>query len=317
MSNLSYEEANQKLRDGEFENSKSLYSSLLDTNPEEPSYQAGYYIASYWDNRLDKIFSSKEGTERGLLLNELFEQFEKDYVNRKYPKMQPFFCVRECILGESSSQLRLGYHKEGGTLDKKIVWILCKNLLIIKDYKNAIEMIDYCRKKFEMPSEFYYYKAEALYHVNEEKKSRMLFRSTFLHFPDLVPLELILSEPVCSAIGELSTRISSEKDLKEYLPVYCLERDLLPEVPDYTREDVFHFFDEMNRLYEILQTDNKDLYFKIKCRMIQYGLTILDTFQGQINSDLSRKVRELLSQIDPGTLEKRDSNRRQKNKESD
>jgi hypothetical protein len=51
--------------------------------------------------------------------------------------------------------------------------------------------------------------------------------------------------------------------------------------------------------------------------MIQYGLTILDTFQGQINSDLSRKVRELLSQIDPGTLEKRDSNRRQKNKESD
>ncbi|MCB1180114.1 MAG: hypothetical protein KDK36_21225 [Leptospiraceae bacterium] len=314
MLTLPFEEANQKLLEGEFENSKSLFASLLDNDPENIHYIAGYFISSYWDNRLDRIFSVKEGKDRGILLDELFEKFENDFSEKKYPKTESFYSVRNCILGESCSQLRLGYQKEGAALDQKIIWTLCRNLVIIRDYKNAIDMIDYCKRKYDMPSEFYYYKAESLFHVGEEKKSRTLFRSTLLHFPESLPIEQIKSEPIASAILELKTKIEKESDLKEYLPVFCMEKDLLPEVPEYTREDVNHFLYEMNRLRESLETDNKDMYFKVKSRILQYGFTIMDTFQGQINSELTRKVRDIISEIDPGCLERRDSNRRMKSR---
>ena len=51
------DEANYKIKEGEFEKAKIIFSELLDINPENPDYISGFYIASYWDNRLEKILS--------------------------------------------------------------------------------------------------------------------------------------------------------------------------------------------------------------------------------------------------------------------
>ncbi len=312
---IQLEEANAKLRSGEFETSKQIFSSLLDEDPENLEFIVGFYISSYWDNRIEKIFAFKEGKERGHALNNLFNQFELDFQSRGYPKNSSFQAVLQSVLTESCVQIRKGFHEQGrSVLDKETVWLLCRNLVRIKDYPNAIEMIDFCKRYQEMPPEFYYYKAECLFHIGETQKSRILFRSCMLNYPEHLPIYEIRSEPLHTAIYELKERFEDLDQLKEYLPIYCIERGYLLEIPNYTREDVNHLFYEMNRIEESFQKANEELKFKLKCRLLHLGLTIIDTFHAQINSELMKKTREKLMQLDAGVLERRDTMKRNKEK---
>lgn len=49
------EEANQHLSDGDFDKAKKVFDLLLGEDPEHPETIAGYFISSYWDNRLDLV----------------------------------------------------------------------------------------------------------------------------------------------------------------------------------------------------------------------------------------------------------------------
>ncbi|ABZ98249.1 hypothetical protein [Leptospira biflexa] len=66
------EEALTYLGSGEFQTAKSIYSVLLDRDPEDISTISGFYISSFWDHRLDLILKTREGKERGKLLLQLF-----------------------------------------------------------------------------------------------------------------------------------------------------------------------------------------------------------------------------------------------------
>lgn len=308
---IQVEEANAKLKSGEFEQAKQIFSSLLDDDPESIEIIAGYFIASYWDNRLEKIFYYKEGKERGLLLDKLFREFEIDYSNRGYPKNSSYQAVKYSVLHESCLQIRLGFHLHGKQiLDKETVFTLARNLFKIQDYYHAIDMIDYSSKYQETPPVYYFYKAECLFHLGEHTKSRILFRSCLLHYPDVLPIEEIRSEPLHTAIWELKERFENLEDLKEYLPIYCIEKNYFTEIAEYTKEDINHFVYEMNQIEESVHKRNFEFTFKLKCRFLNLGFTILDTFHAQINSELNKKIREKLMNVDAGALERRDIARR-------
>lgn len=308
------DDANLKIKEGEFEKAKKIFSELLDINPENPEYISGFYISSYWDNRLEKILSSPEGKERGLLLNSLFSDFEKEYKNRRYIPNSSYDAIIYCIVGESCSQLRTGFHKEGPYgFGKDNYLLLAKNLVRTEDYKNAFEMMEFSKRFFELPPEYYYFKAECFFHLGEEKKSRILFRSTLLQYPDLFPFELVKSEPMSSSWLEISVKHNSEDNAKEVLPVFCLEKNLLPELADYSRDEINSMYHEIQRLLTSNLKEEGDLKLKIQCRILQYGITILDSFHGQLNIDLSRKVREIIQSIDTGLLERREMVRRSTN----
>lgn len=306
------DDANFKIKEGEFEKAKIIFYELLDINPENPDYISGFYIASYWDNRLDQILKAPEGKERGLILNELFSIFETEYKARKYPYNASFDSIVSCILGESCSQLRVGFQRIGAiNFGRETYLLLTENLVRTEDYKSAFELIDYSKKFFELPPVYYFYKAECFYHLGEEKKSRILFRSTLLQYPELYPYDYIRSEPLYSAWTEVNIRYDSEKNSREVLPVYCLEKNLLPELADYSRNEINFMFQEVQRLQSSFVKDDKDLKFKIHCRILQYCITILDSFHGQVNSELSRKAKEVIHTVDPGLLERRELAKRQ------
>ena len=301
------DEANYKIKDGEFEKAKKIFSELLDINPENPDFISGFFTASYWDNRLDTILNTPEGKERGLTLNSLFLSFQTEYKSRRYPFNSSLDAIISCILGESCSQLRIGFQKEGiHAFGRENYLLLTKNLVRTENYKDAFELLEYSKRFFELPPEYYYFKAECFYHLGEEKKSIMLFRSTLLQYPELYPFEYIKSEPMYSAWIEVSINYPNENNAREILPVYCLEKNLLPELAEYSRDEINFMFQEIQRLSSSNLKDEKDLKLKIHCRIIQYGITILDSFHGQLNIDLSRKVREVLNIIDSGLLERRE-----------
>ena len=306
------DEANLHLKEGEFEKAKVIFSELLDINPSNPDYISGFYISGFWDNRLDKILLSSEGKERGLLLNLLFENFETEYKNRKYPFNSSYDSIVYCIIGESCSQLRIGFQIEGAhNFGKENFLLLIKNLVRSGDYKNSFELIDYSKKFFELPPEYYFYKAECYYHLKEEKKSRILFRSTLLQYPELFPFETVKSEPMSTAWLEVSLNQPSENNAKEVLPIFCLERNILPEMAEYSKTEINIMYQEVQRLISSTLKDDQDLKLKVHCRILQYCITILDSFHGQLSSDLTRKVREIIQSLDSGLLERRELIKRQ------
>jgi tetratricopeptide (TPR) repeat protein len=311
------DEANYKIKEGEFEKAKTIFSELLDINPENPDYISGFYIASYWDNRLERILSSPEGKDRGLVLNSLFVEFETEFKNRRYITNSSYDAIIYCIVGESCSQLRTGFQKEGAYgFGKDNYLLLAKNLVRTEDYKNAFELMEFSKRFFELPAEYYFYKAECFYHLGDEKKSRILFRSTLLQYPDLFPFESIKSEPMSSSWLEISVKHNSLDIAREVLPVFCLEKNLLPEIADYSRDEINNMYHEVQRLI-ISEIKDDDLKLKVHCRIIQYCITILDSFHGQLNIDLSRKVREIIQSLDSGLLERREMIRRSTIKSSD
>lgn len=302
------EEANKKLKTGEFEKAKKIFSELLDISPENPELIAGFYIASYWDNRLDKILKIPEGIERGLFLNESFKKFEKDLLDRKYPRTMSFESILICVLQESCSQLRQGYQRDGKQImTKEIMIILTANLIRIRDYKNCSEMIDYIRKYQDIPREFYFYKAECLYHTGEHRKSRMLYRSSFLYYQELLPLDLVESEPLYTAINDLKKNFNDD-DLKECLPVYCIEKGLLPEMEELTGEEIRHFVSEVFRLDQSRNTVKQDILFKIENRILHYGLNLIYALKREYNSDLYRKIRQKIESVDRDIIERTEAN---------
>ena len=112
---------------------------------------------------------------------------------------------------------------------------------------------------------------------------------------------------------EVSINQPSENNAKEVLPIFCLEKNLLPDIAEYSRTEINIMYQEVQRLLSSTIKEDSDLKLKVHCRILQYCITILDSFQGQLSSDLSRKVREIIQSLDSGLLERRELIRRQSN----
>ena len=310
---VKFEEGNFKLKEGEFENAKHIFFELLDIDPNNQEFIAGYYISSYWDNRIETILATREGKDRGNLLVEMFNQFVTEITKRNFPKNETYESLTFCILSEASTQFRIAYQKEGmHGLDKNVLSNLAMCLIRIGDYKNARDILDYSKKFQDVSMQNLYYEAECLYHLGDHSRSRLYYRTAMLNNPDLLDLEIVKSEPLATAIMQLGEQFESQEEIREILPVYCLEKHFITEIRDYNREDVNQLFLEMMRLESNLNTEKPELKFKLNCRILHIGLTILDTFPGQINSELTKKVKNKINLIDPEILDRRADNKREK-----
>lgn len=300
------EEAGDYLKDGEFEKAKNIFSELLDKDPENLELISGFFIASYWDNRIELIFNSKEGKERASRLVQLFDEFEKETLNRNYPKNVLFSLVTECVLGEASSQFRKAYQREGMIgLDPSHLIQLARCLMKTGDYANAREILEYSKSFHKSSLETRYFEAECLYHLGDAKQSRILYRDSLLADPLAIRLEMVNSEPLNTAIQSISTELF-ELDLKEYLPVFCLEKNLLPELKNYSDSEIQHFIREISRLEENLNSKSEKFTFKVKCRLTQLLATIVDISLKK-NLDFRDEAKSKLENINPGFLERRNN----------
>ena len=303
---LSTQEGNFKLREGEFENAKQIFSELLDSDPNNSTLIAGFFISSYWDNRIDKILSKKEGKERGNLLITLFNQFIEEVKKRKLPHNDSYLSATYCILTEASTQFKLSYQREGiNGLDKEVLSNLIMCLTGIGDYKNAYETLEYTRKYYDLSLKNIYYLAECLFHLGEIEKSKYYYRVALLSDVDSLNLDMIHSEPILSSLKALEQKFLDLETIKQYLPVYLLENNLLDDSMDSTKEEVQNTLNEIQRLEVNLNSDKEDVKFKIECRILSLCLSILDSFTVRSNPELLKKIKNKISSIDPELLDRR------------
>lgn len=295
------ETANSFIQEGNFGKARKIYSDLLDNEPENSTFIAGFFISSFWDNRFDLILRIKEGKERGRKLVALYEEFDKEIKERKYPITPPYEAATSCILGEASFHFRLAFQKEGNIgLDPAVLIELAICLMRTGDYKNADDILAYAYT-FNKTPQIVFYRAECFYFIKSEESSKIAFMEGFLMDPSALKLEIIRSEPLYSAIETIRKTVESEGDIKEYLPVYLLEKKLLPVIARNI-EEVKILIKEVYRLYENLKKA-PSYQFKLNCRILQFSLHILENIA--LTDDLREKIEAIINEIDPEFLGKR------------
>ncbi|PJZ39775.1 hypothetical protein CH370_19395 [Leptospira kmetyi] len=300
------EEANQYISDGDFDKAKKAFDSLLAEDPENPETIAGFFISSYWDNRLDRIHNAKEGRERSHLLVQYFSEFQNAFELRKFTGNSSFRAISESVLSEAVDQLKISVQREGLHFqDPSALLSLIRELIRFRDYRNALEILNYSSSVERNSPEFLYLRAESLFQTGEERRALILFREAFLKDPSAAPLGVLKSEPIVVWIEKLKGSYQEESDLKEVLPVVLAERGIFEETRNYSEKEILGYYQNLIRLKDTLNS-RKDLYdFKIRCRILQHACLILDVYRGMQYSEIYQESKRILDSVDPGFFQRR------------
>lgn len=268
------EEALTYLGNGEFETAKSIYSVLLDRDPLDLSSISGYYIASYWDHRIDLILKTREGKERGRLLLQLFSDFESEVRKRGFQNTDSFFVTQDCILKEARDHLKLAYQWEGANaLDKDLLQDLARSLIKIQDYTMALEVLLYGGNK-QSPV-LLYYLAETQSMTGNEKEGIESYRTAFLNDPQLFPHTIVRWPPLVALIQKATTLSQKEEEMKELVPVLAWREGLFRTNVKKDETTIQIWYSELKRL-----TDSKERSggnFRLEARIEQLALAILNS----------------------------------------
>ncbi|AAN48389.1 tetratricopeptide repeat protein [Leptospira interrogans] len=295
------EEANQHLSDGDFDKAKKVFDLLLGEDPEHPETIAGYFISSYWDNRLDRIHNTKEGRDRSHILVQYFSEFQNAFELKKFTGTSSFRAVSESVLSEAVDQLKISVQREGLHFqDPSALLSLIRELIRFRDYKNALEILNYSSSVEKNSPEFLYLRAESLFQTGEERKALLLFREAFLKDPSVAPLAVLKSGPIYFWVEKLKGSYQDESDLKEVLPVVLAERGIFEETRNYSEKEILVYYNNLIRLKDTLNS-RKDLYdFKIRCRILQHACLILDVCRNMQYGEIYQESKRILDSVDPG-----------------
>lgn len=266
------EEALTYLSNGEFETAKSLYSVLLDRDPEDIASISGYYISSFWDHRLDLILKTREGKERGKLLLELFSDFESEIRKRGFQTTDSFFATQDCILKEARDHLKLAYQWEGANaLDKDLLRDLAAGLIKIKDYTMALEVLLYGGNK-QSPV-LLYFLAETQVMTGNEKEGMENYRNAFLNDPQLFPHTMVRWPPLLTLIQKASEITEREEEMKELVPVLAWREGVFRPSIKKDEATIQIWFSELKRLADSKERSGGS--FRLEARIEQLALAIL------------------------------------------
>ncbi|PJZ86414.1 hypothetical protein [Leptospira harrisiae] len=266
------EEALTYLSNGEFETAKSLYSVLLDRDPLDLSSISGFYIASFWDHRLDLILKTREGKDRGKLLLSLFADFESEIRKRGYHTTESFFVTQDCILKEARDHLKLAYQWEGANaLDKDLLRELAACLIKIQDYGMALEVLLYGGNK-QSPV-LQYYLAETQVMTGNEREGIETYRNAFLNDPQLFPHTMVRWPPLLTLIQKAGEITTKEEEMKELVPVLAWREGVFHPLVKKEEATIQIWFSELKRLADSKERSGGS--FRLEARMEQLALAIL------------------------------------------
>ncbi|MDZ4725731.1 MAG: hypothetical protein SH817_06220 [Leptospira sp.] len=290
------DDALQSLAVGEFEKAKSLYSVLLDKEPEDLDYISGYFVASFWDNRLDLVLRTREGKERGKLLLDYFSLFELESKKRNIHLTIAYATCLRCILEEASNHLKLAYRWEGANaLDADAMSDLAICLIKIGDYKTALEILPYSDSKQRIATKLKFYLAEAYCMTGREKEGKIHYLHAFLEEPTHFPYEIVQYPPLRRLIEEAKDQVKDE-DICEYVPVLAWSYRIFACETKAQVEEVNLWLKEMIRLYEAYQKGNGNV-FKVQCRVQQYAYAIIEMAPQNVFRDAILTAKEILAKI--------------------
>ncbi|PJZ68948.1 hypothetical protein CH373_07900 [Leptospira perolatii] len=301
-----YEEAIHHLAEGNFERAKKAFDSLLESNPENSDYISGFYLSSYWDNRIERIHISREGRDRAALLLEFLKEFEAQYSQKQFSKSSSYWTCRNAIILEVVDQVKISIQKEGNlSISSGMIVELIYQLLLSGEVTSASEILKDVSGLEKGIPELLFLRAECMYQSGNEAQGLLLYREAFLKDPSLLRIDAVRSEPILNAISALKEIWKDSGDLREAIPVYCLENGIFKDIRKMNDREIDQLRLELFRLRDSLSVRKGDYDFKVKCRMIQLCCALLDSRSGTYYGENAQEAKRILDSLDPNFYHKR------------
>ncbi|NCN09326.1 MAG: hypothetical protein GW938_05725 [Leptospira sp.] len=273
------EEAIFFLRDGEFEKAKTIFSLLLDGAPQEETWIAGYYISSFWDNKLDHLLTLGEGKERGKALLSYLEQFEMEVASRKFPQDAILLTTVQCVLEEAIHHLRMSFRMEGWNgLDPASLKGLAICHLRLGEFSLALEILDSIARTSLQSSEFGFLISECYLGTGLLDDGKNLYLRSFLDDPLRFNRQCNFwsdLQEVCQEIDSSSIDIESKPFA---IPVFGLRRGIFKNQKPKRKEDLESWMEQMIRLNHFQNTQSAKFQKKTAWRTQAFALSILENF---------------------------------------
>ncbi|MBU41993.1 MAG: hypothetical protein CMN76_02145 [Spirochaetaceae bacterium] len=274
----SFEEALFSLQAAHFEEAKSEFGTLLENDPENPEYKAGFYAAGYWANRKDQL-SNPEPMRPGTGLMEAWDSFQELAEDKGFANTRSLRGVMKAVLGRAAEQYRQKFQKGGmAHPDFSDLEELGKCLIRIQDYGNAREILQYAKRIQPTRSAVHFLLAECFLNEGESESAERglgFYRDGFI----IQPAQFDPNYAHSSLLQETLQQLAEEKDndldrILLWLPAYLMAHSQYPGLRRLNRDEISQLQRETHRLEKDLTTVMDKFKEKVQARLCFYYLAL-------------------------------------------
>ncbi len=267
MNHAKPEDACFHLRNGEFEKAKKIFSAHLDTNPDCIEWVEGYYVASFWDNKLDHILALREGRERGKALFNYLRTFETEISNRNFPRLQAYQDCVQCVLEETVRNLEIAFRIEGWNgFDSETINGLASCHLRLGNFQKAMEILQFTGSEKFQNAESVFLKADCCIGLGKVSEGISLYIEGFLDDPAKLPVASLHWKPIQEAFQKAKTMHGYEFALS-LVPVILLREGNLEANLHLEPREFQKYFQIATRLFSGIQRHTSNSYERTLLRV--------------------------------------------------
>ena len=287
-----FSDSNLYILSGEFENAKSVFSSLLDYSPDDINYQIGYFTSCYWDNRLDIIYKTKEGKTRAFKLMSMLLEFKFEFGRRDYNKNESYNFLKERVLSVIVFQIKLANQQNEDLKNEfENLKLISYELIKIKKYELLLELLEIIKISTGDDPNFLILKAESLSKQNKKEQANIIFQKCFLNSNLNFSLEYIDTSPI-KEFTEKVERITKNKVLvNELVCFFCIYNNYFEPLIEFKERDIKSHIKEINHLIDIkrnyFQENNKKI--ELDCKLFRLSYILLN--QSNLHIDLINHIK--------------------------
>ncbi|MCB1138206.1 MAG: hypothetical protein KDK23_05585 [Leptospiraceae bacterium] len=305
----SFEDALFSLQAAHFEEAKSLFASLLEQEPDNSEFMAGFYAAGYWANRSDQL-SNPEPARPGTGLMEAWDSFQDLAEKKGFAATRSIRSVMRAVLGRASEQYRQKFQREGmAHPDFSDLEELGKCLIRIQDYGNAREILQYARRIQPTHSGIHFLLAECFLNEGEQESAERglgFYRDGFIIQPTQFDPAYAFSSVVQETLQQLGEEKENDLDrILLWLPAYLMAQSQYSGLRRLNRDEVSQLQRETHRLEKDLENVMDKFKEKVQARLCFYYLAL---HQAAIfvydDRDYARELMDSLKALHPGLAQR-------------
>jgi tetratricopeptide (TPR) repeat protein len=292
----------QLISEGNFQEAIKKSDLLMNINPEYPGLIEAYRTAKFWSNREKEIKKTSEGKKTADFLMEEWNSFE-DYAAYKDMKSSSAYkSAMRYIFFKAAEQYKIAFQKNEETSNQFDLLInLGGCFLRLKEYKFAIETLEYAMNSYKTNAKLLFILGESYYHIDDIPKCLLYMREAFQIDPSQIDLSLVEAKPIMEIIEAIKNSGKNIRDVREWIPVFgfitdifYVRRNLNKHQVESLKHEVFNLENSFSRLNsDDIEATN------ILPRIINKYLWLLDYYDHQnINPENSDQIKGRLVSLD-------------------
>jgi tetratricopeptide (TPR) repeat protein len=274
----------QLIEEGNFSEAVIKLDNLMNINPDYPGLPEAYRTAKFWLNRSVEIECLLKGKQKADFLMREWEDFKKYSDNYKITETAAYNSAIKYIFYNASENYKIAFKEQESTTDNfNLLLNLGMCFLILGEYKDSIETLEYARSSNRNSARLNSLLGEAYFHTNEISRSLLFFKEAFFIDPSQIDLGPLKSKPVQDMIAVTKIKKPGCTDIREYMPVFAYTEDIFYARRNLNTEQVEEIKREIFTLEKNLNqiTREKAEETNIIPRLINKYIWMLDYFRFQ------------------------------------